>query len=111
MLFLWFVILAVAGVFAFYRVFIRRPKQWRAGTHHPRPRDQRGIARGKARAERNPNPMNAIPPVMLDRAAGKIADVCEECGRPWRRPHTSTCKSRGVKIIKNRSGRQPGEKI
>ena len=79
--------------------------------HHRKSQDVKGIARGKARADRNPNPLNAVPQVTLDRPTGKIADACAECGRPSHRPHTSDCKSRGVKIIKDRSGRQKGERI
>ena len=96
-----FIILVVIGTLVGFRFLFRSTPE----------KNDKGIERGKARADRNPNPMNAVPQVMLDRAAGKIADACAECGRPSHRPHTTDCKSRGVKIIKDRSGRQKGERI
>lgn len=110
MLTLVFLILAPVFVLGMYRIF-RKPKTEAPGTRQPSRRDARGIRRAKERAERNQNPLADIPDILLDRVQGKIAEACEECGRPFHRPHTTNCKSRGMKITQSRSGHQPGEKL
>ena len=109
-MFIWIAFLVLTGIVTIWLLF-RNPKEEPAGSHQPSRRDARGIRRAKERAERHPNPVNHVPQVMISRAQGKIAVRCAECGRPYKRPHTTDCKSRGVVVIHDRSGRQEGEKI